>query len=112
MAEPNWQPFLPTPPHPEYLSGHTANSGAMATVLRLVFGDAPGFIIEGTRPQNVGFVRYWQTFSEGVQEVIDARVYSGIHFRTADVAGARLGRQVAQFVMTHALRPVKGKKES
>ena len=112
VAEPNWQPFLPTPPHPEYLSGHTANSGAMATVLRLVFGDAPGFIIEATSPQNVGFVRYWQTFSEGVQEVIDARVYSGIHFRTADVAGARLGRQVAQFVMTHALRPVKGKKGS
>jgi hypothetical protein len=42
-----------------------------------------------------------------VREVIDARVYSGIHFRTADEVGARIGRQVARFVMTHALRPVK-----
>jgi PAP2 superfamily len=112
VGDASWRPLVPTPPHPEYLSGHTANSGAMATVLRLVFGDAPGFVIEATSSQNVGFVRYWQTFSEGLQEVIDARVYSGIHFRTADVAGARLGRQVAQFVMTHALRPAKGKKGS
>jgi hypothetical protein len=111
-GDPAWRPFLTTPPHPEYLSGHTANSGAMASVLRAIFGDSPGYIIEATSPQNVGFVRYWQTFSEGVQEVIDARVYSGIHFRTADVGGARLGRQVAHFVMTHALRPVKGKKGS
>jgi hypothetical protein len=108
-ADPTWRPFLPTPAHPEYASGHTSNSGAMAFVLKRIFGDAPGFVIEATSSQNVGFVRRWQTFSEGVQEVIDARVYSGIHFRTADVAGARLGRQVAQFVMTHALRPVKGR---
>ncbi len=99
-----WLPLVPTPPHPEYPSGHTANSGAMAAVLRLLFGDTPGFVIEATSPQNVGFVRHWQTFSEGVQEVIDARVFSGIHFRNSDEAGARIGRQVARFVMTHALR--------
>ena len=39
-----------------------------------------------------------------MKEVIEARIYSGIHFRTADDVGARLGRQVAHFVMTHALR--------
>ena len=100
-----WRPRLGTPPHPEYPSGHASNSGAMAFVLAMIFGDAPGFVVDATSPQNEGFVRHWQTFSEGVQEVVDARVYSGIHFRTADEVGARLGRQVAQFVMTHALRP-------
>jgi hypothetical protein len=79
----------------------------MARVLSWLFGDSPGYVIEVTSPQNVGFVRYWQTFSEGVQEVVDARVYSGFHFRTADRVGALLGRQVAQFVVTHALRPTK-----
>jgi hypothetical protein len=108
-GDPTWRPLLGTPPHPDYLSGHTANSGAMAAVLGAIFGDAPGFVIEATSSQAVGVVRRWQTFSEGLREVIDARVYSGIHFRTSDVAGARLGRQVAQFVMTHALRPEKGK---
>jgi hypothetical protein len=107
-GDPAWRPLVPTPPHPEYPSGHTANSAAMAGVLRLLFDDAPGFLIEATSAQNVGFVRHWQSFSEGVEEVIDARVYSGIHFRTADKAGARLGRQVAHFVVIKALRPVKG----
>jgi hypothetical protein len=108
-GDPAWRPLLPTPPHPEYPSGHASNSGAMAFVLKRLFGDAPGFVIEATSPQNVGFVRYWQTFTEGAEEVVDARVYSGIHFRTADEVGTRVGRQVAQFVMTHALRPVKGR---
>ena len=102
-----WRPLVPTAPHPEYPSGHTSNSGAMAAVLGLVFGDSPGFVIEAASPQNVGFIRYWQTFDEGVQEVIDARVYSGLHFRTSDEVGARLGRQVARFVTTHALRRAK-----
>ena len=101
-GDPAWRPFIDTPPHPDYVSGHTANSGAMAFVLRSIFGDAPGYVIEA-RSTTATLVRNWQTFSEGVDEVIDARVYSGIHFRTADEAGARLGRQVGRFVMTHAL---------
>lgn len=106
----SWRPFVDTPPHPDYVSGHTANSSAMATVLRRIFGDDPGYVIEARSSQTPNFVRHWQTFSEGVREVIDARVYSGIHFRTADTVGARLGRQVARFVMAHTLRPVQDRK--
>lgn len=105
IGDTEWVPLVATPAHPEYPSGHTANSGAMAYVLREIFGDAPGYLIEATSTQTPGVVRYWTTFTQGVQEVIDARVYSGIHFRTADVVGARQGRQVAQFVLKHALRP-------
>ena len=104
---PGWSPLVPTPPHPDFPSGHTANSGAMAFMLALMFDDAPGFVIDATSSTNPGFVRHWFTFSEGVEEVIDARVYSGIHFRNSDEVGARLGRQVARFVATHALRPAK-----
>jgi hypothetical protein len=107
VGDPAWRPFVATPPHPDYVSGHTANSGAMAFVLRSIFGDAPGYVIEARSTQTPGFVRTWETFSEGAAEVIDARVYSGIHFRTADEVGARLGRQVAQFVLTHALKPAR-----
>jgi hypothetical protein len=74
----------------------------MAFVLANVFGDPPGVRIEVTQ---TGITRRWSTFDEALDEVIDARVYSGIHFRTADIDGARLGRQVAQFVMKHALQP-------
>ena len=96
-----WQPFVGTPPHPEYPSGHTANSGAMAKILISEFEDTPGVPIVVTLS---GITRQWSSLSEAVQEVIDARVYSGIHFRTSDEVGARMGRQIAQFVSKHALR--------
>jgi len=98
----SWDPLLPTPPHPEYPSGHSTNSSAMSTILQLLFGDDPGIPIVVTL---TGITRQWHSFSEGVDEVINARVYSGIHFHTSDEVGARLGRQVARFVWTHALRP-------
>ena len=76
----------------------------MAEMLGFLFGDEPGFTIVAQSPTNPGFVRQWTTLSEGVNEVIDARVYSGIHYRTSDEIGARVGSQVARFVLTHALR--------
>jgi hypothetical protein len=102
--EPLWQPLIHTHPHPEYPSGHSTNSSAMATALGLVFGDAPGVPIDATSPRNPSFPRSWVTFSQGVDEVIDARVYIGFHFRTSDETGARIGRLVAHFVVNHALR--------
>jgi len=104
VADGGWTPLFPTPQHPEYISGHSTNSSAMATVLALLFGDDPGMKITAISPTNAGFVRQWDTFGEGVDEVIDARVYSGLHFRTSDEVGARVGRQVAKFVVQHALR--------
>jgi membrane-associated phospholipid phosphatase len=103
-ADPAWQSLVTTHQHPEYPSGHSTNSSAMATVLQLLFGDDPGTVIIATSPKNPTFPREWTTFSQGVDEVIDARVYIGFHFRTSDETGARLGRQVAHFVVNHTLR--------
>lgn len=101
IADPTWTPLFATPRHPEYPSGHTANSTAMATVLAFVFGDEPGMPITST----IGSItREWDNFDEGLDEVIDARVYSGIHFRTADVAGSKQGLKVARFVWKSELR--------
>ena len=99
-----WTPLFPTPPHPEYISGHSTNSSAMGTMLALLFGDDPGIALVAISPTNPGFPRQWATFSQGIDEVVDARVYSGIHYRNSDEVGARVGRQVARFVLTHALR--------
>ena len=76
----------------------------MATALAFLFGDDPGIAILATSPTNPGFPRQWTTFSQGVDEVINARIYSGLHYRTSNEVGARLGRQVARFVVHHALR--------
>jgi hypothetical protein len=100
--DPTWTPLFATPRHPEYASGHSTNSSAIATILQLIFGDDPDAPIASTI---TGVTRQWDTFSEGIDEVIDARVYSGIHFRTADEVGAKQGGQIGHFVYTHALRP-------
>ncbi len=101
VRDPTWTPLFATPRHPEYASGHSTNSSAIATIMQLIFGDDPDAPITSTI---TGITREWNTFSEGVDEVIDARVYSGIHFRTADEVGSRQGGQVAHFVWTHALK--------
>jgi hypothetical protein len=100
-ADGAWAPLIATPPHPEYPSGHSTASSAMAMILESVFEDNPGVPIAVTQ---TGITRQWQTFSEGVGEVIEARIYSGIHLRTSDEVGARLGRKVARFVLKHALQ--------
>ena len=101
----SWAPVHTTPPHPEYPSGHTANSTAMATILSFIFGENPG----GKITAKVGSTtREWDSFSEAADEVIEARIYSGIHFRNTDEVGSKLGSQVARFAWTHALRECKG----
>jgi hypothetical protein len=83
----------------------------MAATLQRLFGDpdVPLSVVIFDSLSNTTITRRWETFREAVDEVIEARIYSGIHFRTADETGARLGRQTAQFVLTHALRPCRGR---
>ncbi|HEU4390983.1 MAG TPA: vanadium-dependent haloperoxidase [Blastocatellia bacterium] len=100
-ADGAWAPLLATPPHPEYPSAHATVSSAMATILESMFDDNPSVPIAVTL---TGITRQWHTFSEAVDEVIEARIYSGIHFRNSDEVGARLGRKVGRFVLNHALR--------
>jgi membrane-associated phospholipid phosphatase len=52
LSDPYWEPMIHTHPHPEYPSGHSTNSSAMATALALVFGDAPGVPIVATSPRS------------------------------------------------------------
>jgi hypothetical protein len=104
-ADPGWVPLVATPAFPEYLSAHTTISSAMATVLRLLFDDDPGVVFTATSPTTPGFERHWTTFTEGVLEVIDARVYGGIHFRSSDDRGAAVGRQIGRFAEAHVFKP-------
>ena len=108
-GDPTWAPLFPTPPHPDYLSGHSTNSSAMATILRRLFGDRLEGPIVATSPTNPGFERRWESFSEGIEEVVDARIFSGIHYRSADEDGADVGRAVALHVMSRQLRPLKNR---
>src|SRR5262249_28777212 len=82
LPEAGWTPLLsPTPAHPDYTSNHSTVSGAAAAVLAGYFGDDAAFTLASdTLP---GVLRTFTSFSAASDEVNDARVFGGIHFRTA-----------------------------
>ena len=120
VADPNWEslfapatqttPPLATPPFPDHPSGHGCLSGAVLQTLADFFGrDKVAFTVVSGRSLNGTPIppRRFLSFSQARQEIIDARVWGGIHFRTADRQGAWLGRQVARNVRTNYFLPVR-----
>jgi hypothetical protein len=108
VVDPDWQPLIDTPNFPEYPSGHADISGAISHMLRLFFGrDELTFQMTTTNALAPLATRTFTRFSQAEQEVIDARVYSGIHYRNSDVTAGAQGRRVANWVFRHTLRPVK-----
>jgi hypothetical protein len=96
-SDPNWMPLLITPGHPEYPSGHSCVSGAAAAILAHEFGERTHFTM--TSDLMLGVERHFSSFSEALESVKEARVFAGIHFRTATEEGTRLGAKVAELVM-------------
>lgn len=94
--DPAWQPLLVTPPFQEYPAGHPGVSQAGATILADRFGNHTRYTL--TSPGMPGVTRTLPSFSAGVAQVIDARVFSGIHFRFAGEVAAAMGRKVADYV--------------
>jgi len=103
-ADPTWAPLFATPAHPEYPSGHSCVSGAAAGVLADYFGDSTRFrVISDVMP---GVARSFDRFSDALVEVQNARIFAGIHFRSATRDGQTLGASVAEFVLQNAAQPV------
>ncbi|HXA52335.1 MAG TPA: vanadium-dependent haloperoxidase [Candidatus Acidoferrum sp.] len=112
----NWVPYqaatFPTPPFPEFLSGHSTFSAAAAEVLlRFTHKDAFGASMTfapGTSKYEPGFspktnvTLSWGTFSEAADEAGVSRRYGGIHFEAGDLAGRALGRVVGRQAWEHA----------
>ena len=105
VADPNWTPLFATPPFPEHPSGHTCISGAVVKTLRHFFGtDKVSF---STFSSFSNSTRSFDRFSDAIKEIIDARVWAGIHFRTADDQGYVIGRKVAHELKKNYFEPVR-----
>lgn len=105
-GDPNWAPFIVTPCFPSYPSNHGSASNGAAAVLRRVYGE-DGHSITLTNPAVPSIVLQYTSFKQITDDISDARVYGGIHFRTDQEAGARLGRAVGTSVYRNNLRPIK-----
>lgn len=105
-----WVPLVDTPLHPEYPCAHCGVGAAMATVLAAFLGDGelavPVTIKSADAPGRTATARSWTRATGFVGEVADARVWSGVHFRTSTDAGRRLGAAVGNWVVTTQLRPL------
>jgi hypothetical protein len=101
--DPAWTPLHITPSHPDYVSGHGTYSGAAEAVLTALVGKrTERFTLTSyTAP---GVTRAYTTWRQLTTENIDARVYSGIHTRTADEVGVQLGLDVGAHTLAHADR--------
>jgi hypothetical protein len=93
-----WEPLLVTPPHPEYPSAHATFSGAAEAVLRGFFG-RDEVDVSVTAPGPFGVTRSYRKFSELTEEVDNARVWGGIHFRSADADGSEIGRKIGEITL-------------
>src|SRR6266536_2085320 len=115
-ADPTWLPLfdpatpvcnppaLVTPPFPDHPSGHSSVSSAVVNTLQNFFGtDKIAFSAFSNKSCTT---RSFDRFSDALKEIIDARVWAGIHFRTADMQGAVLGKKVAHYLKKHYFQPV------
>jgi hypothetical protein len=102
-ADPTWFPLISTPAFPAYASAHATLSGSARAVLERIFG-VPGHVITLTNSALPGIVLDYTTFSQVCDDIDDARIYGGIHFRFDQEAGALQGRMVGTYIVTHYLR--------
>jgi hypothetical protein len=101
-----WEPFIPTPMHPEYPCAHCISQSAAATVLEAFFGDSipPVKLTSTTAP---GVTRTFTRLSDYVVEVINARVYDGVHYRTSGDVGAAMGRKIGEYTVKNYFKSIR-----
>jgi hypothetical protein len=107
-----WLPLI-SAPYPEAPSGHLCLDGAHTRILRMFFGDTPkgGFSItsvsmllapEPADPRT----RHFDSFSQVLAEVVEARIWAGLHYRFADQQAKMLGLNIARYAAAHYLQSV------
>ncbi len=100
VGDPTWQPLFANPNYPDYSSGANSLSGAATEMLRLFFRtDRVNFSVIG-----VAGNRDYTRFSDAANDVVEARIYMGIHFRFADVAARSSGQRVSRWAYKYFLR--------
>jgi hypothetical protein len=108
VGVPDWEPLITTPPYPDYPSGLSSVIGVVSRTLSLLLGDGRvdlNITSVAAGPPGSPLTRHYEFANRLNRDVIDARVWSGIHFRTADVVGNGMGTQVANWALDHYFQP-------
>jgi hypothetical protein len=107
IGDPNWLPLINDPPYPDYTSGANSITAAFMRTLELFFeDDSPfSFDVNSAVALAVQLTRTYSSFSAVADDVVEARILLGIHFRFADTVARRHGKQSADSAFAHILRP-------
>ena len=106
VADPAWIGAVTTPNHPEYPAAHGCFSGSVVEVLKAYFGtDELHFTMSSPAPGLLQSVRSYDRFSQALTDILNARIYGGMHYRNSTAVGAELGRQVARQALEHFFLP-------
>jgi hypothetical protein len=101
--DPKWQPFLQTPPFPEYTSGHSTISAAAAEVFSYVHGDNVNFT-DSTEYKHGHGVMSFSSFREAALMASVSRMYGGIHYWSGcdegNKCGIKIGKEVLRIAQT------------
>ena len=100
-----WMPLIDTPMHPEYPCAHCISSSAVGAVLASHFGGRP-MSVTMTSPTAPGVTRKWERLEDYVQEVNNARVWAGVHYRFSTVVGSDMGRRIGELAVRDYLKPL------
>jgi hypothetical protein len=104
IADSSWVPLITTPAHPEYPSAHSGQSSAAATVLAHFFGNDCPFVVSSDGLP--GVTRSFPNFTAALDEVANARIFGGIHFRTATRDAQATGIALGKYIIDNAFRRV------
>jgi hypothetical protein len=102
-GDPAWLPLTVTPNHPEYPSNHGCITSAIAGALTAFLGTpAIDFTIDSTV---TGTTQHFARASALRRQIVDARIWAGLHFRNSMDAGVRIGSRVARYATSHYFLP-------
>ncbi|HEY6642158.1 vanadium-dependent haloperoxidase [Povalibacter sp.] len=107
----SWTPFITTPPYPDYSSGANCLTASIVTVLQRFFRtDKLAFSVRTTAAGVKVNPRTYKRFSDVMDEMVEVRIWQGIHFRTAEVVGRRQGAKIGHWTFDNYLGPVRRRK--
>ena len=105
-SEATWQPIANTPMHPEYPCAHCILSGTVAGVIKTSLGSNVIPEIALTSPTAPGVTHRFTDMTVYTDEVANARIWSGFHYRFSTRVGTQMGNQIGEYVVKNLMQPV------
>ena len=105
-SEATWQPVANTPMHPEYPCSHCIQSGSVAAVVKAVLGGVDIPEVALTSPATPGVTHRWTNTTAFTEEVANARIWAGFHYRFSTRVGTQMGHEIGEYVVKQVMQPV------